>query len=268
MFTHVLCQTFPSETAHHTPSHRLRLAEPRSRSLTCCAWYGCPQLRGSLLPPPGTVRGGRLPCHQSSVVNHVLWPLLCVARKTSSLEPLPQRSVPQTAIYTFRRLCSALFPAIAHCGPLRVRSSSVFSRSFPRCVLPQYGFLLRASGVRTLAEALRSCALVPAAVPAAAGLCSALCLVVSGHLSTQTCLGGACRCGASLLLLRACCTFQCRVRPLLCASELLAPSCSKRSCCKEPFSRVVSQSCAPCLFDALVRLSPIFPPLWARWRST
>ena len=44
-FSHVLRHNFPSETAHHTPSHRLRLA-------------ASPTLRKTP-PPPGTVRGGK-----------------------------------------------------------------------------------------------------------------------------------------------------------------------------------------------------------------
>ena len=238
-----------------------------ARSLTCCAWVWVSPapLRRSLLPPPGTVRGSRLPCHQSSVVNHVLWPLLCVARKTSSLEPLPQRSVPQTAVYTFRRLLLSsvssdralwssagaielcVFPQLSSLRPAVVqlpasglrgahsRRSSEIARSrscsCSRCSWPLFGFVPRGqrapldSDMPLLID--RSACLVEPVVVEL--LCSPPCLL---HV-------------------------QRRVRPLLCSSELLAPSCSKRSCRKEPFSRVVSQSCAPCLLDALVRLTEL-----------
>ena len=52
-FSHVLRQNFPSETAHHTPSHRLRLAEPPHALSRATRRLGdpSPTLRKTLLPP-------------------------------------------------------------------------------------------------------------------------------------------------------------------------------------------------------------------------
>ena len=59
-FSHVLRQNFPSEAAHHTPSHRLRLAEPPHTLSRATRGLGdpSPTLRKTPLPP-GTLRGGQ-----------------------------------------------------------------------------------------------------------------------------------------------------------------------------------------------------------------
>ena len=96
-----------------------------------------------------------------SVVPRVVH-FLCVAKNASSLEPLPRRSVSQSAICTFHQalLCS------------------VFPRSYTRLLL----FVVFCFGPR-------------AAIPPKLSLCDspqlsplrlALCLLVSGHFSTQT----------------------------------------------------------------------------------
>ena len=56
-FSHVLYQNFPSEAAHHTPSHRLRLAEPPHALSRATRGLGnsSPTLRKT--PPSSTVRG-------------------------------------------------------------------------------------------------------------------------------------------------------------------------------------------------------------------
>ena len=120
-----------------------------------------------------------------------LWPLLCVAGNTSLLEPQPRRS----AHFAFRRalLCSVsprssmvvLPPLPALCR----RSSHVAAlheSALSICVwgdhgsLPWSGFpLLRPPGCSPAeAQSLRLFAAVAAA---------AVCLVVRGHSSTQTC---------------------------------------------------------------------------------
>ena len=57
-FSHVLRQNFPSEAAHHTPSHRLRPTEPPHALSRATRGLGdpSPTLRKTP-PPPGTVRG-------------------------------------------------------------------------------------------------------------------------------------------------------------------------------------------------------------------
>ena len=151
-----------------------------------------------------------------------LWPLLCVAGNTSLLEPQPRRSVSQTANCTS---CQALLCSVSRdrprwsflpSRPLCRRSSHVAAlheSALSICVwgdrgsLPWTGFpLLRPPG-RDPAEAqsLRLFAAVAAA---------AVCLVVSGHSSTQTCSnligpvcmsgGACCCCGVLCSSSRAC----------------------------------------------------------------
>ena len=59
-FSHVLYQNFPNEAAHHTPSLRLRLAEPPHALSRAARGLGVtsPTLRKTHLPP-GTVRGDK-----------------------------------------------------------------------------------------------------------------------------------------------------------------------------------------------------------------
>ena len=59
-FSHVPRHNFPSEAAHNTPSHRLRLAEPPHALSRATRHLGVPSttLRNTP-PPPGIVRGGQ-----------------------------------------------------------------------------------------------------------------------------------------------------------------------------------------------------------------
>ena len=106
-FSHVLRDNFPSEAAHHTPSHRLRFA-----SAQALCWR-------SMIPELGWP-----PCRRATC-----GPLSRVAGTASSLESLPRRSVPQTAFCTSRQalLCSAS-RAIVHSSALDRRVTASASR--------------------------------------------------------------------------------------------------------------------------------------------
>ena len=97
-----------------------------------------------------------------------LVPLLRVAENASSLKSLPRRSVPQTAFCTSRQalLCSA-----SRDRATRLLRIVVFSAS--------------ASGLQSRRSSVREC--VRHSCPQLSPLRMAVCLVVSGHLSTQTC---------------------------------------------------------------------------------
>ena len=59
-FSHVLRQNFSSEAAHHTPSHRLRLAEPPHALSRATRGLGDPSRTLRKTPPtPGTVSGDK-----------------------------------------------------------------------------------------------------------------------------------------------------------------------------------------------------------------
>ena len=79
------------------------LPHASSRAARGCVWSGCTQ-HHSLPSPPHAARvegvvfrlvvNSAMPC---------LWPLLCVVGNTSSLEPVPRRSISQTANCTSRQ---------------------------------------------------------------------------------------------------------------------------------------------------------------------
>ena len=170
---------------------RVLFPHASSRAARGCVWSGCAQ-HHSLPSPPRAARVegadfrlvvySAMPC---------LWPLLCVAGNTSSLEPRPQRSA--RCAFRLALLCSVsprsstvvLPPLPALCR----RSSHVAALhefALSTCVwgdrgsLPWSGFpLLRPPGCTPAeAQSLRLFAAVAAA---------AVYLVVSGHSSTQTC---------------------------------------------------------------------------------
>ena len=187
----VFQRRFPTSCS---PVHVLTHVFSFARSFTCCAWLRVVWLwqHHSLPSPPRAARVegvdfrlvvySAMPC---------LWPLLCVAGNTSSLEPRPRRSA--RCAFRLALLCSVsprsstvvLPPLPALCR----RSSHVAAlheSALSICVwgdrgsLPWSGFLLLRPPGCTPAEAqsLRLFAAVAAA---------AVCLVVSGHSSTQTC---------------------------------------------------------------------------------
>ena len=109
---------FPSEAAHNTPSHTLRLTGP-PHALTCYAWSGSPQ------PHPEEDSSPSRHCAWRSVITELGWPprrrhgpgfrratcgpLLRVAGTASSLESVASKVCTQAAFCTFRQalLCSA-----------------------------------------------------------------------------------------------------------------------------------------------------------------
>ena len=184
----VWCLGSPRACVVHVLTHVFSSAR-----FTCCAWSGVTQ-HHSLPSPPRAARvegvvsrlvvNSAMPC---------LWPLLCVAGNTSSLEPQPRRS----AHCAFRRalLCSvsrdrprwSFFHSRPCAGghPMSPLCTSLLSLS--TCVwrdrgsLPWFGF--PRFGLRgALPPKLSRCdssQLSPVRL--------AVCLVVSGHFSTQTC---------------------------------------------------------------------------------
>ena len=182
---------------------RCSRADPRvlfphasSRAARGCVWFGCTR-HHSLPSPPRAARvegvvfrlvvNSAMPC---------LWPLLCVAGNTSLLEPVFGRSVSQTANCTSRQALLCLV------------SSDRPQWSF----LPLPALCRRSSHVATLHESALSicvwgdrgslpwsgfpCFGLRGRLPPQLSLCDssqlsplrlAVCLVVSGHSSTQTC---------------------------------------------------------------------------------
>ena len=151
---------------------RVLFPHASSRAARGCVWFGCTQ-HHSLPSPPRAPRvegvvfrlvvNSAMPC---------LWPLLRVAGNTSLLEPVPRRSVSQTANCTSRQALLCLVS--------RDRPQWSF---LPLPALCRRWFGFHRFGLR-------------AAVPPKLSLCDssqlsplrlAVCLVVSGHSSTQTC---------------------------------------------------------------------------------